>query len=127
MPNKKRRHKHEGHAPPRVHVRTSRRVDSVKALLERLPGPALGRIGEQASQQLEWRQWLAARLPAATVPHLTGVVERENTLVIFTESAAWSARTRYAVAEIEAQIRQARPSIARISVRVMPKGMPSPR
>jgi hypothetical protein len=127
MPNKKRRHKHDDRALPRAHVRTSRKVDSVKALLERLPGPTLGRIGAQASRQVEWRQWLARRLPAATVPHLTGVVEREDTLVIFTESAAWSARTRYAVAEIEAQIRQARPSIARIQVRVMPKGMTSPR
>jgi hypothetical protein len=53
---------------------------------------------------------------------LTGVVEREGALVIFAESSAWSARLRYAVQEIEAQIRASAPGITEISVRVLPRG-----
>jgi hypothetical protein len=47
-------------------------------------------------------------------------VERGDTLVIFTRSAGWSARVRFAVAEIEAQLKSAHPGIARVEVRVLP-------
>ncbi len=52
---------------------------------------------------------------------LSGIVEREGALVLFAESAAWSARLRYAVQEIEAPLRAAHPEIAAIKVRVLPK------
>jgi hypothetical protein len=42
-------------------------------------------------------------------------------LVIFTESAAWSARVRFAVAEIEVELKRAHPAIAAVAVRVLPK------
>jgi len=45
----------------------------------------------------------------------------DDTLVVFAESSAWSARLRYAVVEIEAQIRAAHPGITEITVRVLPK------
>jgi len=53
---------------------------------------------------------------------LTGVVAREGTLVIFAESAAWCARLRFAVLEMESQIRAADPQITAINVRVLPRG-----
>jgi len=121
MPNKKSRHKRGLRAPEHTHAGRSRKGDSVKALLARLPGPALTRIAAQATSQGEWRQWLTARLPVATAARLTGVVERGDSLVVFTESAAWSARARYAVAELEAEIRKAHPRIREIVVRVMPR------
>jgi hypothetical protein len=49
------------------------------------------------------------------------VVERAENLVIFAESAAWSARLRYAVVELDDDIKRANPAIRSISVRVMPK------
>ncbi|HVY79772.1 MAG TPA: hypothetical protein VG994_02225 [Steroidobacteraceae bacterium] len=41
--------------------------------------------------------------------------------MIFAESAAWSARLRYAIAELDADIRRANPAIRSVSVRVLPR------
>jgi len=60
-------------------------------------------------------------LPREAAAHVSGVVERHDTLVIFTASAAWSARVRFAVAEIEGQLKRAHPGIAEVAVRVLPK------
>ena len=56
---------------------------------------------------------------------MTGVVERDGVLVLFAESAAWSARLRYFVLEMESQIRAADPGITVINVRVLPRGAKS--
>jgi len=64
-------------------------------------------------------------LPAEIRGKLTGVVERDGILILFAESAAWSARLRYAVQEIEAQILEAKPGIASVNVRVLPRGQKS--
>jgi hypothetical protein len=84
--------------------------------------PTLTRVTEQVDRQTFWRRWLDAHLPTEMAEKLTGVVEREGALVIFAESSAWSARLRYAVQEIEAQIRASGPGITEISVRVLPRG-----
>ena len=94
---------------------------SVKDLLAKLT-PTLTRVTEQVDRQTFWRRWLDAHLPAQMAEKLTGVVEREGALVIFAESSAWSARLRYAVQEIEAQIRATGPGITEVSVRVLPRG-----
>jgi hypothetical protein len=41
--------------------------------------------------------------------------------VLFADSAAWSARLRYAVQEIEGALRERHPAIAEIKVRVLPR------
>jgi hypothetical protein len=121
MPNKKSRYKRGVASTGRAHVRNLRKGDSVKALLGARGGPALVRVTEQAARQREWRKWLENKLSAEVVAHLSGVVERDDTLVVFTESAAWSARARYAVAEIEPLIRKEHKGIRRVEVRVMPR------
>jgi len=124
MPKKTKRYKRSGVSTGRTHARISRifrRVDSVKALLGRNPGVALSRVSEQVARQREWQKWLASELPAEAVAHLSGVVERGDTLVVFTESAAWSARVRYAVAEIDALIKKECVGIQKVVVRVMPR------
>jgi hypothetical protein len=102
----------------RAEIRTQ--PDSVKALLERV-SPALTRVTDQAARQGAWRIWLAAHLPKDLAARVSGVVEREGTLVLFAESAAWSARLRYAIQEIEAPLRAAHPQIGEIKVRVLPR------
>jgi hypothetical protein len=82
----------------------------------------LKRVTDQGVRQDFWRTWLHAYLPAEIREKLTGVVERDGTLVIFAESPAWSARLRYAVQEIEAQILSAKPGITAVNVRVLPRG-----
>ena len=121
MPNKLRRNKRGGARISATGVaKPFRAADSVKQVLGRA-SPALRRLSEQASRQNYWKTWLAAHLPAELSARLSGVIEREDTLVICAESAAWSARLRYAVQELEAQIKQARPAIQHVSVRVMPR------
>jgi hypothetical protein len=111
-------------------------MDSVKDLLTRaIPGPAragpgcppgLTRVTDQAkahvSRESAWRSWLGTHLAAELAGKITNIAERDGALVIYAESAAWSARLRYAVMEIEAQLRSAHPQITEISVRVLPRG-----
>ncbi len=104
--------------------RLSNQTDSVKDLLAKLT-PNLKRVTEQVHRQDFWRVWLEAHLPAEITGKLTGVVERDGALVIFAESPAWSARLRFAVQEIEAQILAAKPGINAVNVRVLPRGAKS--
>jgi Dna[CI] antecedent, DciA len=122
MPNMARRNKRNGSRIGSTSgSRLSNQTDSVKDLLAKLT-PSLKRVTEQVHRQDFWRDWLEAHLPAEITGKLTGVVERDGTLVIFAESPAWSARLRFAVQEIEAQILAARPGITEVSVRVLPRG-----
>jgi Dna[CI] antecedent, DciA len=116
MPNKIKLNK--SHAR-RLRRRESK-SDSVKDLLQRAH-PAIARLSDQSARQELWRRWLALHLPSQAAAHVSGVVERHDTLVIFTESAAWSARLRFAVAEIEVELKRAHPAIAAVAVRVLPK------
>jgi hypothetical protein len=121
MPNKLHRNKRGGSRNLATNVsKPFRAPHSVKEVLGRAT-PALTRVADQAGRQDYWKQWLARHLPPELIPRLSGVVEREDTLVIFAESAAWSARLRYVMQELASEIKQARPTIQQVSVRVMPK------
>lgn len=121
MPNKRRRDKRNGSINLATRVsKPFRRPDSVKEVLSRT-SPMLKRVSDQAARQNFWSQWLAQHLPPELTSRLTGVVERDETLVIFTESAAWSARLRFVLQDLDTSLKQARPTIQHVSVRVMPK------
>ena len=110
-----------GKAPVRSRTGpTSAPVHSVKELLARR-GAALTRITAQASRQNFWKCWLSAHLAPDIRPRISGVTERDGTLVIFAETAAWSARLRYALLELEREIRAADPALTDIEVRVLPR------
>ena len=96
-------------------------ADSVKSLLAR-PSPVLASISAQAGRQATWRQWLDERLPPPLRARITGIVERDGGLVVYAESAGWGVRLRYALAELEAELRSAHPRISRLAVRVLPGG-----
>jgi hypothetical protein len=95
-------------------------VHSVKDLLARRAS-GLSRVTTQLARQNFWSCWLGSRLPAEICPHLSGISERDGTLTIFAESAAWSARLRYAVLELEREIRATDPSLLSVEVRVLPR------
>jgi hypothetical protein len=121
MPNKLRRDKRGGTRNSATTVsKTFRSPDSVKQVMGRLT-PTLTRVTDQAARQTFWMQWFAQHLPPELRPRLSGVVERDDTLVIFAESAAWSARLRYLMQELEPRVREAQPTIQQVSVRVMPR------
>ena len=99
-----------------------RAPESVKALLSRISRNVATPVAEQRQAQQGWREWLKNRLPAHIETHVTGVVEREGTLTVFAESAAWSARVRLEMAELETQIRERSADVAKLVVKVMPRG-----
>jgi hypothetical protein len=98
----------------------SLKADSVKELLARHV-PTLTHITRQAARQNFWSHWLSVHLPAEIAPRISGVTERDGTLVIFAENAAWSARLRYALLELEPDMRAANPALTNIEVRVLPR------
>jgi hypothetical protein len=120
MPNPRKRDKKiPSHFPKEGRIGAPK-ARSVKDLLNRA-SPVLAPISQQVVRQHDWRRWLETRLPPLVAARMTGVVERDDVLVIFTESAAWSVRLRYAVADIEPELKMSFPEISRITVRVMPR------
>jgi hypothetical protein len=98
-----------------------RRPDSVKDVLaQRLP--LMRRVTEQAARELFWQGWLSGHIAEPLRARICGVVEREGTLTVFAESAAWSVRLRYAILELEREMRSADPAITAVKVRVLPRG-----
>jgi hypothetical protein len=81
----------------------------------------LSKAADQTARQAFWRPWLEARLPPDLPSRITGITERDGNLVVFADSPAWSARLRYAVQELTAQIRQTQPDIKEVTVRVLPR------
>ena len=78
---------------------------SVKDLLARVV-PTLTRVTEAVSRENYWSTWLSQHLPAEIHARISGVTEQRGTLVVFAESPTWSARLRYAVLELEPDIRE---------------------
>lgn len=64
--------------------------------------------------------WLRGRLPTELAGHIASVSEREGKLVVYAESAAWSARLRYAVAECWTALQAERPQLRDWAVKVQP-------
>ncbi len=95
-------------------------VHSVKDLLKS-PGFTLTRVSDQASRQQFWDHWLQHQLGGELYGRISGISEQEGKLTIFAESAAWSARLRFAVAELEGQIREVAGKVHSVSVRVLPR------
>jgi len=79
------------------------------------------RVTAQSARQNFWSCWLSERLPAEIAVRVSGVNERAGTLVIFAETAAWSARLRYAVLELESEMRAADRTLIAVKVRVLPR------
>jgi hypothetical protein len=120
MPKKVRRDKRGSAAVSTGQRLAPRRPDSVNELLKR-GVPALTRVTAHAARANFWNEWLSERLPAEIRTRISGVVERQGALVIFAESAAWSARLRYLIEELAPQIRAAAAGISEVVVRVRPR------
>jgi hypothetical protein len=120
MPKKVRRYKRGSPTVSSGAVGNPRRPDSVKDLLARRV-PTLTRVTTLTRRANFWHDWLSNRLPPEIRVRLSGVVEREGTLVIFAESAAWSARLRFAVQELEREILDAADGLKSVVVRVRPR------
>ena len=99
---------------------SARRLHSVNDLLTR-GAPALTRVTAHAGRVNFWNEWLSEHLAPELRPRISGVVERDGTLVIFAESAVWSARLRFVLPALELKIRAASAAVAAVEVRVRPR------
>jgi len=79
-----------------------------------------GRVTHKLSAQQSWTAWLRESLPPELAQHIVHAVPRQGELVVFTDTPAWCARLRYAVAAIEESIRLRDSSLLRTYVRVQP-------
>jgi hypothetical protein len=98
----------------------SRRAHSVKELLRAGP-PALTAVTAGAARAAFWKDWLCRHLPTELSGQISGLVEREGSLVIFAASAAWCMRLRYRAEELADEMRAAAPGLRTIHVRVRPR------
>jgi hypothetical protein len=121
MPKRSPRHNPEGPRLGSKSVSNSRTPVSVNSLLSRVSQSALGRVATQRQAQADWRSWLKNRLSSDIEAHITGVSENGEALTVFADSAAWSARLRFAMAEFEPDIRQQNAAIRKVIVKVLPR------
>jgi hypothetical protein len=119
MPKKLRRDKRGKPLLRSATALKSARIHSVKELLART-APGMTRVTEQAERQQFWRSWLCRKLPAELALQVAAVSERGQVLTVFASSAAWSARLRYALAELEGEMRSEAPALVSVAVRVRP-------
>jgi Dna[CI] antecedent, DciA len=82
-------------------------------------------IAQYADQQSRWSSKLSAALDPALFERVTGTGFEAGTLTVYVESAAWSARLRYALAESLPQLQEAETSLTAVSVRLRPRPAPS--
>jgi hypothetical protein len=96
------------------------RLHSVKDLLTK-KSALLTQVSQHAIRQNHWEKWLSSHLSAQLAARVSSVSESSHTLVVFAESAAWAARLRYAIADIEPQMRAHDAALTAIEVRVLPR------
>jgi hypothetical protein len=77
-------------------------------------------LERQAGARRQWLDWLSEALPAGLSGQLVAAVQKGPELTVHARSAAWSARLRFALVELEDRIRARAPDIVKISVRVAP-------
>jgi hypothetical protein len=74
----------------------------------------------------DWRDFLASQLDPELLGRISAIAAQPPRLTIYAESSAWSARLRYALADLEPRILARDPSIKAVAVRVRPAGKERP-
>jgi hypothetical protein len=97
---------------------------NVKDLLAKAGITSKG-IAQFADQQSRWSSKLASTLDPALFERVTGTGFEAGTLTVYVESAAWSARLRYAIAECLPRLQEADATLAAVSVRLRPRATPA--
>jgi hypothetical protein len=120
MPKKMSRNKRGSRSSRNLTPSRALRLHSVKDLLTK-KSALLTQVSQHALRQNHWEKWLSEHLAAPLAARVSSVSERSHTLVIFAESAAWAARLRYAVADLEAQMRVHDTALGAVEVRVLPR------
>ena len=97
-----------------------RHIAGIGELLARQP--LLQSLKSTQAAGVDWLEWLGGQLPEALAPHCRQVLFKNGELTVFAESAAWAARLRYALAELETAIRQRDERVTVIRIRTQATG-----
>jgi hypothetical protein len=73
-----------------------------------------------ANQQDSWREFLRSRWGAELDAQVRELRAEQGRLTVYTSSPVWSARLRYALAELWNEISARDPTLKRVDVRVQP-------
>jgi hypothetical protein len=93
-------------------------TDSLKTLFSSSM-PGLERLARQAEAVESLTRWVRLQLPERMRPHVLSASRRDADLVVIVDSAAWSARVRYAGPALREQLVAAgQPPVEKIRVRV---------
>ena len=118
MPKKMSRNKRKNSALRAGVILRTTPGHSVKELLAQKM-PLLKRVTARAARERFWQDWLCGHIPEPLRARICGIVESDGVLTIFAESPAWSARLRYAILELEREMRAADPALGGVRVRVL--------
>lgn len=92
--------------------------DPLKPLFAGLT-PGLEQLARKAAATVGLAGLVQQSLPEALRPHVVAAVRRGDDLVVIVDSAAWSARVRYAAAELRTRMAEAGEAVAgKVRVRV---------
>ena len=75
---------------------------------------------EFVRRQDDWGSFFAGRLDPMLLEAIGHYVEKDGTLTIFVNSAAWAARLRFALPELWSAAREFRPGTERWTVKIQP-------
>lgn len=105
--------------PPARDNRRGGKPSLVKDLLSKAGlGPGAASARSRADDDL--RASLERVLPGELSTHIAALTVRDGRLVVYVESAAWSARLRYALAEHWPAVQYAQPELREWAVKVQP-------
>jgi hypothetical protein len=82
----------------------------------------LGQLRQSAAAQEDWLAWARSRLPPELAAAVVQAIPRGEQLVLRCHSAAWSARLRYALEPLAAELAAGRLPLKGCIVRVAPPG-----
>jgi len=100
--------------------------DRLKPLFAGLDS-ALEKLARKAAATTSLTATVQAALPEALRPHVVAAVRRGDDLVVIVDSAAWSARVRYAGPQLLEQLQASgEPVAGKVRVRVGRKGTGGP-
>ncbi|MBM4209197.1 MAG: DUF721 domain-containing protein [Gammaproteobacteria bacterium] len=106
---------------PKVAGNAPARPGKPREISSLLSGSGLAsRAREFVRRQEDWGGFFAARLEPALLAAIGHYVEKDGTLTIFVDSAAWAARLRYALPDLWPAASEFRPGIARWTVKIQP-------
>lgn len=92
--------------------------DPLKPVLAGLD-PALVKLAQKAAAAASLTEKLRQSLPESLRPHIVAAARRGDDLVVIVDSAAWSARVRYAGPRLREQLQAAgEPVTGKLRVRV---------